>query len=387
MKAIKKLALCLAALSLASFIVFFGKNDSYAMSKIDKYADASFDFNEGPDDFKAESAYLTEWFKKNGYGNHMIANPRKMYSVDDEFIALCFDIDNNGYVVINTVNYDIMEYSFDSKVEGKNFDKLVYAGFSSIFGKIEDGRLCFLKTGEMVPVAEVSESSMDIASMQRKPLEQKTFVLGKINGNVASPMGGNDYHESGNLKKSLVTWKSSYYCQINSASILLRYLYDYKSGKFLASGYTANKNVQKYLCDNHYLVNTPMWSKDVVNGGVYWGRQYVGSRLTDMYTTGMNQYIKDRGITTWKAYFQTYSFVKIKELINNDYPVVTATNGSIPNATWNGPHAYVVHGYNVGYDGVPYILINDTFAHNGVSINASTTYHPSDYDGMWYIIK
>ena len=99
----------------------------------------------------------------------------------------------------------------------------------------------------------------------------------------------------------------------------------------------------------------------------------------------MNQYLKDRGITTWKAYFQTYSFEKIKSLINNDRPVVTATNGAIPNATWSGAHAYVVHGYKVGYDGVPYISINDTFGKNGVVINASTYYHPTDYDGMWYI--
>ena len=144
----------------------------------------------------------------------------------------------------------------------------------------------------------------------------------------------------------------------------------------MPSVYTTSGKVHQYLCDNGYLVNDGMWSKKVVNGG------FTG--LT--YSKGMNTYLKDRGITTWKAYFQTYSFAKIKTLINADRPVVTASDSAVPpEGNWNEPHAYVVHGYSVGYDGVPYLKINNTFGSNNVTINASASYHPGCYDGMcWF---
>jgi len=382
-KTFKNVILFAAATLIISLFAFFGKNDSYAAGKYDRHIDDPISYLNGSDDYKEEAEYLTEWFKLNGYGNHSISNPRKMYSLDDELIAICFDIDNTGYVIINTINYDIMEYSFEGSIAGKQFNKLVYTGFTSVFGKIDEGRLCFIATGEVVPVYEAKESAMDFSSLQRKPLAQKMFAIKSGKGEVARPMGGNDYHESGSLKKDLVKWSSSYYCHVDSASILLRYWYDNKSSKFLVSGSTTNTKVQKYLCDNKYLVDGWLNGKSVVDGGEYWGQQYVGSQLEKIYTKGISKYLKDRGVTGYSATYCTYSFSTIKTQVNADRPVVVGTPGGIPGGSWSGAHAVVAHGYKVGYDGVPFINVNDTFGKNGVSINGSSSYYGSRY--MWYI--
>ncbi len=374
-KTFKNAILFAAATLIISLFAFFGKNDSYAAGKYDRHIDDPISYLNGSDDYKEEAEYLTEWFKLNGYGNHSISNPRKMYSLDDELIAICFDIDNTGYVIINTINYDIMEYSFEGSIAGKQFNKLVYTGFTSVFGKIDDDRLCFLATGEVVPVYEAKESAMDFSSLQRKPLAQKMFAIKSGKGEVARPMGGNGFFESGSLKKNTAKWSSSYYCGVDSAAILLKYLYDYKSSKFLPSGSTTNSKVQKYLCNNKYLADKGLTLYEIVNGGAVWS--------VNTKTTGIKKYLKDRGISNWSATKVSYSFNTIKTKINGDIPVAVGVNGKAPGATWKENHGVVVQGYLVGYDGVQRLTVNDTFGRNDVSVNASSTYYSSF--GMWYI--
>jgi len=110
-----------------------------------------------------------------------------------------------------------------------------------------------------------------------------------------------------------------------------------------------------------------------VNGGTEGGVSF----------SGMNAYLFDRGVFSYSACFETYSFNRIKTLIDDDCPVVHASKGKIPNNTWGEQaHAYVIHGYMVGYDGVPFIIVNDTFGSSNVSINAKSYYHPTTYDGI-----
>lgn len=329
----------------------------------------------------------------NGYGAHAITDPLELYSLSDEIIAHRFRVDQSGYIIINTINYDIMEFSFsDARALNSNC-KIIYNGCLSLYEDIGFGFLVDADTRQLISSPKVESGFVDSKQIERISLENKLKQMENLRAMEEAKdctfekktMQKSSFYENGNLFHSLVTWHPLYYCQVNSAAILLKYLYDYKWTRFLPVGYTQNSAVHQYLCDHRYLANKAMMSSKVVYGGEIWRQQYNGSQLEIIYTTGMNQYLTDRGITSWRAYFERYSFNRIKTLINSDLPVVHATQGYVPGATWSSAHAYVIHGYSVGYDGVPFLKVNDVHGQNNVTINASEIYHPTDYDGIWYI--
>ncbi len=330
-----------------------------------------------------EATYVEEWLMLNNLGRHVVSDPTDLYSVSGEKVAIKFNVDKNGYVVLSLKNYDIMEYSFASSPKIDSAKKNIYNGFLCYYEE-KGNELVDVITKKKIEKNDVEDFFKKLPQMSSVKLSEKVEALKELKnekeilpGKTVLKAAGNGFFENGSLNHSLVTWSSSYYyCQVDSAAILLRYLYDYKWNKFLPSGYTSNNNVQSYLCTNKYLTNAPMWSNNVVNGGTENGVKF----------SGMKKYLLDRGISTWAASFETYSFNRIKTLINSDIPVVHASNGYVPGNTWsNGAHAYVIHGYMVGYDGVPYMYVNDTFGSNGIGINASVAYHPTSYDGIWYI--
>ncbi len=368
--------LCIAAAT------FFFKADSYAMNNV-AGVDSKISKLEGEiaslGSFDGEAAYLEEWIKANGYGNHEVLHPRKMYTPDGDYIAVCFDIDQTGYIIINTINYDIMEYSFNKRIDSHS-NTLIYAGFTSVFEKIDANRFVSVDSGEVISAEAMGTTAFENLDIQRKPLSQKLFNMNQ-KAPVAEKNGGNGYYESGDLSKALATWDTGYSCQVDAAAILLKYLYDNVSSSFLPSGYTKDSKVQNYLCTYRYMVDAGMTSYQAVNGGASITR-YSGAQLETVINTGIKQYLKDRGLRKWSATSSSYSFNTIKLRINENRPVSLGVNGEKQGKSW-GNHQVVVHGYWVGYDGVPYVKVNDTFTRNGVSLNGSASYY-NTYD-MWYI--
>lgn len=331
-----------------------------------------------------EADCVREWFSCNNLGNHTVTEPIELYSLSGNPVAVMFKVDKDGYVIINAQNYDVMEYSFDSAPKIASEKKNVYNGFLEYYE--EDGnRLIDIQTNDIVEKNQIKDffSNISINCEPNATLADKTTVLREQKEcfrtcDMEKALSvRNGYFESGDLNHSLASWGvTGITCQVDCAAIVLKYLYDYKSSQFLPLGYTNNSDVQNYLCNNGYLVNNPMWSTNVVNGGTEGGVSF----------SGMNAYLFDRGVFSYSACFETYSFNRIKTLIDDDCPVVHASKGKIPNNTWGEQaHAYVIHGYMVGYDGVPFIIVNDTFGSSNVSINAKSYYHPTTYDGIWYI--
>lgn len=103
--------------------------------------------------------------------------------------------------------------------------------------------------------------------------------------------------------------------------------------------------------------------------------------LVTKNSKGISGYLTDRGLSNYLVYWSMYNFNTIKQQINNNNPVYNGINDN--NNPWDGNHAVVTHGYMVGYDGVPFIIVNDNFGNNNISINGSQSYF-SDR-GMWYI--
>ncbi|MBQ6091526.1 MAG: hypothetical protein IJL07_09715 [Lachnospiraceae bacterium] len=336
------------------------------------------------DEYSNEREYLKEWFLLNGQGEHNIYNPRLMYSVSDDPAAILFDVDDKGYVVICLYNYDIMEYCFDSKPLIYNDDRIIYNGFVSFY--FDKGNEVYdLKEERAIDKKCLSDFFRKMKMEQSKTLQEKSKELSDIKDILSGEAEANDYGsmqinrsiEYGCLSYPLQTWSDSYYmCHVDSAAILLRYCYDHFSPVFLPYYNTSNHSAQGYLCQNGFLTNTRNNSSSVVYGGanyvgVFWGIDYYLS-------SHMN-------VSTYSAVYEEYSYATIKDLINNGIPVVTESTNNFPGLEQDEGHAYVVHGYLIGYDGVPRLYVNDTFGSNNVVINGSSIYYSSYPYGMWYI--
>ncbi len=362
------------------------KLDTYAMGNGISVKGDNNRFNPRVDlavnDFKLEAEYVEEWLRANGYGQHNVVNPRKVYSVNDKYIGIYYDIDNDGYVILNTINYDIMEFSLETRLVDRSTRKLVYAGPLSVFDKIDDCRYYLLNAKKTVLLQNIDSGFVDFDKMAKKSLSQKMYIFDKEKSKYNVMANGGNPYETGSLKKSLAPWDTEYACMVDSAAIILRYLYLNVSSSFLPSGYTTMRNAQKYLCDYRYMVNVGMTSGQAVNGGAVY-RRYHDSFLEEIVNTGMNQYLKDRGLRNWSATNSSYSFNTIKTQINADRPVEIGLNGdNVGHPNW-GDHAVVVHGYMIGYAGDKFLYINDTFGHNGIIINGDAYLYTSY--GMWYI--
>lgn len=321
-----------------------------------------------------EKDYASKWLKLNGYGINELSNPIELYSIDGSIGAICFDLNNTGYLVINAYNLDIMEYSFSNKKPFGNYNNVIYNGPLQFYIKNDENTID-LFTNSIIDKENLSNNYI----INKISTEDKNSKIEKLKDNAF--FASNSFVESGSLSGSLVTWSSSYYCQPDCAAILLRYLYN-RNSAFLPSGYTTNGNVQDYLT-NTYILNGATTSSKVVNGGEPY-QEYDGSTLVTKYTKGMIQYLVDRGLSSsYTAVFSWYDFSTIRNMINSNFPVSFGTSSTVPGSTWDESHQVVAHGYLVGYDGVPFIYVNDTFGNNNISINGSAKYY-SNY-GMWYI--
>jgi len=123
------------------------------------------------------------------------------------------------------------------------------------------------------------------------------------------------------------------------------------------------------------MVNDMIISRIVVDG--------------DYGKLGMNVYLQDRGLSSsYHAAWCNYNYNTIQSIINKNFPVSIGVPGGMANGTWGiENHQVVVYGYVVGYDGVPFNYVNDTFGNN-VSINADASLYKYTYGDpidMWYI--
>ncbi|MBO4617935.1 MAG: hypothetical protein J5717_11330 [Lachnospiraceae bacterium] len=382
-KEVRIARLCFGAILLFFIICTLNSHNVYAESRYKKQIGEVNNSIDSISKYGLESQYLTEWLKKNGLGMHNVSNPKELYSVEEKIVAIYFDIDNTGYIIINAFDYDVMEYSLSSKVELQGYSKLYYTDFLSIYGELDKSRLQDCYSKKVISSEAVKTIDNEFLYGDRKSIVQREYALSKQSSVAYTNSGNNTYHESGSLKNSLARWYTGYYCHVNAAVIVLKYLYDNKGSYYLPTGVTSDSAIAKYLCDNRYLVNAGMNAKDAVDGGKLWERKYVGSQMQEYYTTGINQYLRDRRISGSSAYWTSYSFQTIETIIDNDKPVVVGCDKNVPGATWHGDHAIVAHGYYVGYDRVPYLYINNNVGRNGITINASSRYFTGRL--MWYI--
>ncbi len=360
----KVVALCMIVFVVGLALPY--RSVSAADTKKESFSDSEYNYQE-------IAEYVTLWFDVCGYGKHKISNPLELYSKSDEKIAVMFSIDQGGYVIVNLINYDVMEFSLDSCPEVSG-DKNIYNGFLEICSE-DNNRL--YRDSFPSSLDEETDFWIDKNAIGRIGLQEKRDQLVRIEarrGIIDSRQTRNSTVDIGDLSHPLMTWGSGFYCQIDAAAILLRYLYDHNDSGILPYGVTNNYYIQSYLCSNLYLADSPMNANQVVNGGV---------RVGNNYTLGLNayfwnNYLPHYGIETY------YDFSSIRYLIDSNTPVVCGVSPAIPGSTWGERHAVIVHGYISIDEDMFFMKVNDGNGHNGIYLNVADYYHVES--DMWYVI-
>ena len=323
--------------------------------------------------YQLEKEYISKWLELNRYGINRISNPIELFNINGDVEAVCFDINTSGYIIINIHNYDITEFSFDAKKPISD-KKIIYDGPLKYYIE-EQGKLINVKTNKAYSKSLFQINKPRVTLSNSEKYRKLTSIINDTDLEVRS-----SFFENGFLSNSLVTWSSSYYCSVDASAILLKYLSMYKDYRFLPSGYTTNNKVQEFLVNNRYILDQSNSPSDVAYGGVPY-MVYDGSMLVTKYSKGITGYLSDMSLSHYSVYWSMYNFNTIKQQINNNNPVYTSIDSN--NSPWSENHAVVTHGYMVGYDGVPFIIVNDNFGNNNISINGSQSYFTTK--GMWYI--
>lgn len=311
--------------------------------------------------YQVEEEYALLYLQANGFEAEKLSNPIELYSFDDEIEAVCFTIDQTGYIIVNTNDLDIPEFSLEASSPYSNCQgKSLYNGPISYYDQVND-TIEDISTGKIVIDNEKLQVKYKKEKKDKGEILERIETYSSNNSDSTKSSIVSSFIENGNLSGTLRTWYSNRYCDVDGSAILLMYYDDYYSSSFVATSNQSNGTLQNFLVNNNYICDCPADANDVLYG-------YNGS-------TGLNNYLKKEAGFLYSGYYgvkSTYSWGYLQTLINANKPSMLGANSSHPDF---GAHWIMPHGYYAGYDGVPYIICNNGFGNNNVYTSANYLYY------------
>ncbi len=258
---------------------------------------------------------------------------------DGELIARYYRLSSGGYIIIDDVSDQFIEYSLDS--DRLNLQRGGVYRYSELDSEHEK---------------HSNSSALVCDSVDYdKSLPQKESVVGDIFNELLS----GDIIEQGNLwnETRLYSYNPDGRCGAVAASILIRYYYDYVDRSYinnrnLIHGYSNGEQIVSFFNDNY------------VNGG------------SDYYKLwrGIKNYLRDVGLNTNVFYTQGSTgdsnvYSRIKSCTNSGIPTIV---GLAAHPTY-GYHWTVSTGYKtvkMKYFGIKNIVVvNDGWGNSNINVN------------------
>ena len=168
-------------------------------------------------------------------------------------------------------------------------------------------------------------------------------------------------------------WQTPHYCGVDGAAILLKYWDDNFNEAFIESGKETAETFVSYLIDEKYLLDEGLSGSDIVHG----------SGVIFKSSTGISDYIKDRGLSSGYAITDvSYSWSTITTQVTTNNAILLAgtdaeTHPDYPN------HWIIVYGYKT-VSGERFLLINDGWGDDEIYTTADSQYYPW---GLVYIYE
>lgn len=286
--------------------------------------------------FSIEEEYVELFLKEMGNPS-TVSMPVTLSNIKGEQEAVCFTIDNGGYIIINTNDLSISELSFKASTPfKKSTEKYVYNGPLQYY-EVSNGEYKSLTTNNLY-----NEKSFEVIYTKEKVDKIKILDDKKV-ANIVSSSSQKSGGTTVYLSDSLLTWYvSGGLCGPISGAICMMYYNDNVSTAYVAAG----DEVESKLIN---IMNTYM----DVDGN--------GSTNTTEVVNGLNDFLDDRSVSTNVYSTSSFSFTTVKSKINNDRPVIVDTD----NSPIFREHWIIAHGY---YDSLSddFIIVNNGWGDNDV---------------------
>lgn len=316
--------------------------------------------------YEIEKKYLLTYFHNNGFDVKQINHPIELYNIEHELEAVCFTLDNKGYVILNIKDLSIPEFSIESNNPFKYGYQNIYNGPLKYY--LIDKRDNLLEAKTMSRINQ-NEISMRYKKNKINDVTRANIIKNTINTNDIISKSDTGF---GSITYTLPAWESNYYCGVDACSIVLKYYDLYFDSSFLSTSVqdTASETGD-YLVNNYYIPDKGTFASELVSGCEYKGINY----------TGLSDYINDKDLTDYNVCSDEYSLLIIKLKINEGYPVITGTENH-PSQDFT-EHWVITSGYYIDIDESSYLVVNNGFGDNSVFITTDAQY----YDNIVYIEK
>ncbi|WP_139902346.1 hypothetical protein [Clostridium thermarum] len=226
------------------------------------------------DNFSDEKEYAKKFLKLMGHDVEL-GKAIPLYNIDDELEALSISINDGGYVIINTNDLSVPEFSL--KTENpysvlNDTSKPIYNGPLKYY-KYEDGQLVSLNTNKKVDKDKLTKNYKKSASEKEKNINQLNDAY-SIESNYSSTSYGS------RITGTLRTWATSHYCGVDGAAILLMYYDDYYNDNTVATSYESASALTGLLAGT-YIPDAGTSASQVGSGlSLYCGDRYLWYRAS-----------------------------------------------------------------------------------------------------------
>lgn len=322
--------------------------------------------------FGTEKKYGTAYLANLGY-SVILSNPIPLYNFDYELEAVSFTIKNNGYIIVNSNDLSIPEFSLKAQNPfEKSYNKLyLYNGPLQYFEKTQD-EIRNIKTNQNIKINNLNKNEMNFKYKKDKINKENKYKelikqnsTRKNNNDLMSITASGEYEEFYKLNVYLRQYDTSRYCGVDGTAILLKWVDDYFAPTMVSDLIDTEKSLTDYLVNNDYIYDGGTSAFTVVNGRKY------NDYLT---TTGIKGYISDH-VGTYPVDYIPYTYSDIKYKIKQGNYALMVSTSAHPYPTFDN-HWVLPYGYAkpVLQTEPAYLIVNDGFGNNDVYIEASDQY-------------
>lgn len=291
-----------------------------------------------------------------GFGDYQYLGSTELKNLNGESEAVCFRYAPDAYVIVNHNDLSVPEYSPSnpSPFEAEGATEYIYNGPLAHFYKDSSNLIRDLQTEEMVDVNEI-----DI--IYEQPTITSSQVVAKLRKTQYSTRASAQYMTN----HTPVAWSADFFCGVQGAAIVLRYLYDYHSTQVLPVGHTTNGAVQTYLVSQKYIPDDGTTANGLLNGSIVGNVSY----------KGLNRFFADRRsyIRGSTRVMSNGDWTTVQNSFTSDYPVLFGTTSY--NSWTYRDHWLIAYGYYYQDLSGGSLIVNDGWGHNNIHVTTDLRYY------------
>ena len=274
-----------------------------------------------------------------------------LYDLNDEIIGFYYQLSDGGYLICDSSNGEILEYSFNNQEIYDNEKKQYYLGPLQHYEEYDEN--------SVVDIEDIDNSVIKEDTFVKKEstnVKEENKYSGRYPDGSEEAIGAVWCSEENSIKHLTVAVDNNYRgtCGSTAGTILLLYYYDYINRRMISQ--TERKN---YNTLTTKLIR-------------YIEPDYGGSNYSSL-TKGLNNFQASRGLSKTFDYKTFNCFSKLKKYIDAGKPVIAGLKSKTPAY---GSHWVVATGYSICACSKPdattyvkFIQVNDGWGNTGVYIN------------------